>query len=179
MTPLLYMRTLAYREPYIDYENIGRIIFLRPSEIMPWHSGIPGVYVARASLTVAADSVGYVPPGTSLARAAALGAEVTRGAELRDALGGRLHDEARADALARLDRLNAELEWTERFSEPLRRAFQAADPALRAAARSELARLAIDENDLCAAWHHLSPERRAILKEALPRVDLARVGSSL
>jgi hypothetical protein len=108
-----------------------------------------------------------------VARLAAAGARDA--AALREALGGRLHDEARADALARLDRLNAELGETEAFAEPLRRAFQASDPARRAAARDELARLGIDEIDLCCAWHHLPRERRALMREMLPCAQLARL----
>jgi hypothetical protein len=172
LTPLLYMRTLAYREPYVDHEDIGRIIFLRPEEIAPWHSGIPEVYVARASRAVAASGVGYVPPGTTLARAAALAAGARDARQLREALGGRVHDEACAETLARLERLNTELARVETAAEPLRRAFQGGDPVLRAAAREQLDRLGISEHDLCAAWHHLPRERRAALRELLPRARL-------
>src|SRR5262249_8306696 len=69
LTPLLYMRTLAYREPYVDHEQIGRLMFLRPRALGAWHAGIPEVYVARATRPVAADAVGYVPGSIPLARA--------------------------------------------------------------------------------------------------------------
>jgi hypothetical protein len=172
LTPLLYMRTLAYREPYVDHEDIGRLMFLRPEEIAPWHSGIPGVYVARASRPVAADGVGYVPPGMMLARAVALAAGAADAVQLREAMGGRVHDEACAESLARLERLNAELAVVETAAEPLRRAFQGADPARRMAAREQLDRLGISEHDLCVAWHHLPRERRAALRDLLPRASL-------
>jgi hypothetical protein len=35
--------------------------------------------------------------------------------------------------------------------------------------------LGVQENDLCAAWHHIPRERRELLKEALLRLELARV----
>jgi hypothetical protein len=177
LTPLLYMRTLEYHEPYVDHEDIGRIVFLRPDEVGAWHAGIPHVYVARATRQTAPDGVGYVPPGTTLARAAALAAGARHAAELREALGGRAHDDARGAALARLDALNRELAQAEIAAEPLRRAFQAADPALRSAAREELGRLEIGEDDLCVAWHHLPRARRAELCERFAEVNLSRLGT--
>jgi hypothetical protein len=175
-TPLLYMRDLDYREPFVDHADIGRLVLLRVGEMGAWHAGLPGVYVARASRPVAADAVGYAPPGTTLADVARLAAGARDAGALREALGGRLHDEARAGALARLDRLNAELAETEVFAEPLRRAYQASDPERRAAARAELARLGIAEIDLCAAWHHLPADRRELMRAVLSGADLARLG---
>jgi hypothetical protein len=175
LTPLLYMRTLDYVEPYVDYEDIGRIVFLRPAQIAPWHSGIPQVYVARASAAVDLGALAFVPPGMPPAAAAKVAAAVTNGADFREALGGRAHDEARAESLARLQDLNTDLARAEVYAEPVRRAFQASEARIREAARAELERLGVDEHDLCAAWHHLPRERRAVLREVLPRIDLARV----
>jgi hypothetical protein len=93
------------------------------------------------------------------------------GCELREALGGRLHDEARHDARARLERIEAELRELEVVASPLRRAFQAESVSLRAAARDELARLGIAETDLCTTWHHLPRARRAELSELFRAVD--------
>src|SRR4051794_38782708 len=44
--PILYTRTASYREPYTDYEPIGRLVFPRPRELRPWFSGVADVYVA-------------------------------------------------------------------------------------------------------------------------------------
>jgi hypothetical protein len=174
LTPLLYMRTLDYLEPYVDYEDIGRIVFLRPAEIAPWHSGVPHVYVARAGVRVDLEAVAFVPPGLPLAAAANVAAGATNGVDFREALGGRLHDEARAESLARLQDLNADLARAEVYAEPVRRAFQATEARVREAVRAELARFGVDEHDLCAAWHHLPRERRAVLREVLPQIDLVR-----
>jgi len=65
--------------------------------LSPWHSGIPHIYVAKARRGVDFATVGFVPGEIPLAEAAQLlnGATDTR--ELRDALGGRIHDEAVAN----------------------------------------------------------------------------------
>lgn len=175
LTPLLYMRTVEFREPYTDYENTGRLVFLRPLHVQPWRSGVPGVFVARATRPVDLSTVAYCPGSIPLESVEPLAREVKDAAELREALGGRDYDEQLAGALHALDGLVAELEATETRAEPLRRALQSHLRDERLRAREELARLGVEENDLCAAWHHLPRERRALLKEALPRLELARV----
>src|SRR5262249_13793916 len=35
-SPIVYMRTEAYAEPYTDHEGIGRLVFLRPLVLHPW-----------------------------------------------------------------------------------------------------------------------------------------------
>jgi hypothetical protein len=167
LSPILYMRTEAYVELYADPEQIGRLVFLRPLVLWPWHSGVPHVYVARATRTADALVVGVVPGEVSLADAARRLADVRDTAELREALDGRCYDEARAATLERLDRLAAELEESERYAEPLRRRLQSGDLREQEAARERMGRLGISEHDLCAAWHHLPRERRAFLREAL------------
>src|SRR3954469_6225574 len=47
-SPIVYMRTAEYVEPYTDFEQTGRLALLRPLGLRPWHSGLPHVYVARA-----------------------------------------------------------------------------------------------------------------------------------
>jgi hypothetical protein len=175
LTPLLYMRTLDFREPYTDYENTGRLVFLRPVHVQPWHSGVPGVYVARATRPVDPSTVAYCPGSVPLERVEPLARQVASAAELREALGGRVHDEAVREALHALDVLVADMEATEARAEPLRRALQSHQREERLRAREELARLGLREHDLCAAWHHVPRERRALLKDALPRLELGRV----
>jgi hypothetical protein len=174
LTPLTYLRTDDYVEPYTDYERIGRLIFLRPLELHPWHAGVPFVYVARATRTADPATVGFVPGDVDLAAARRLALDLPDTRALRDALGGRLYDEAVTDTRRRLEELAAELEQTERAGGPLRQALQAADPRRKDWARETMRRLGIDENDLCAAWHHLPRERRGWMKEALGglRLDL-------
>jgi hypothetical protein len=169
LTPLTYLRTEAYAEPYTDHERIGRLIFLRPLLLHPWHSGVPSIYVSRATRTADAATVGFVPGHIALAEAARLGAGLKDIREWRDALGGREYDEAAAQTLSRLDVLTAELNETEKRAEPLRRRLQSSGGE-KERARDEMQRVGITEDDLCAAWHHLPRERRALLREALKRV---------
>ncbi len=167
LTPITYLRTEAYVEPYTDYEGIGRLVFLRPLLLGPWHSGVPHVYVARATRTADPATIGLVPGHVPLAEAARLCGDLRDLGELRETLGGRLYDEAVHDTLGRLEALLAEQEATEKQAGPLRRAFQSPDRRCRELAREEMGRLGITENDLCAAWHHLPRERRSLLREAL------------
>src|SRR5262245_32186813 len=51
MTPITYLRTADYREPYTDHARIGRLVVLRPMELHPWHSGLPHIYIADAAQT--------------------------------------------------------------------------------------------------------------------------------
>jgi hypothetical protein len=167
LTPITYMRTEAYVEPYTDYEQIGRIIFLRPLLLQPWHSGVPAVYVARATRTADPATIAFVPGHLDLAEVAQLTADMRNTQELREALGGREYDEVVADTLHRLDGLENELKEAERQAEPLRRRLQSPVPGQRQSAQEEMARLGIAENDLCAAWHHLPRDRRTLILDVL------------
>lgn len=177
LTPVTYLRTEAYVEPYIDHEQIGRLLFLRPLLLAPWHSGVPHVYVARASRTVDLATIGLVPGHVPLNEAARLGADLRSTSELREALGGRIYDEAMRDTLQRLETLTAEQEATEDRAGPLRRAFQSQDRRARELVREEMQRLGITEADLCAAWHHIPRDRRSYLREALAELRPAVLGS--
>jgi hypothetical protein len=173
LTPLTYVRTDGYVEPYTDHEHIGRLIFLRPLLLAPWHAGVPHVYVARATRAVDPGTVGFVPGHIPLAEAGRRCADLRNTGELRETLGGCLHDEAALDTLHRLEVLATEQEVTEERAGPLRRAFQSHDCHCRERASEEMQRLGITENNLCAAWHHLPRERRAFLSEALAELDPA------
>jgi len=175
LTPLLYMRTLDFQEPYTDYENTGRLVFLRPLHVQPWRSGVPGVFVARATRPVDLETVAYVPGAIPLETVEPLAREVKDAAELREALGGRDYEVKVEGALHALDGLVEDLEAAETRAEPLRQALQSHQRDVRMGAREELARLGVQENDLCAAWHHIPRERRELLKEALLRLELTRV----
>lgn len=171
-SPVIYMRTEDYAEPYTDYEQIGRLVFLRPLSLHPWHAGLPSVYVASASRTVEAGGIGFVPGDVPLAEAARLARELVDPGQWREALGPRWFDGAVAETLHRLDGLAAELAGAEERAEPLRRALQSTDRRWRDRARSEMDRVGLTETDLCAAWHHLPRERRSAIQEALRGVVL-------
>jgi hypothetical protein len=166
LSPLVYMRTAAYAEPYTDYEHTGRLVILRPLPLHPWHSGVEHVYVARAMPGVD-GSVGFVAGDVPLAQAAQLARDVADVYQLREVLGGRAYDEAAAESLHALERLGEELESSEVLAAPLRQLLQSADRRVREQARAEMGRVGLTESDLCTAWHHLPRERRGWIDEAL------------
>jgi hypothetical protein len=164
LTPLVYLRTAAYVEPYTDFERTGRLVVVRPLGLQPWHAGTPHVFVAKARPGVDYAAVGFVPGDVPLAEAARRLTGVTDAGELREAFGGREHDDAVADELSKLVRLATELAASEAVAAPWRDRLQSAD---RARTREVIARAGVTEADLCAAWHHLPRERRGFLVEAL------------
>ncbi|WP_143206675.1 hypothetical protein [Singulisphaera sp. GP187] len=170
LSPILYMRTEGYAEPYVDHERIGRLAILRPLALRPWHSGVATIYVARSTRSIAADALGFIPGDVPLAEAARLAADLHDARELREALGGRNHDEAVADTLQRLDRLARELETSETLAGPLRDEFQSAAPARRDRATALMDGVGLVEVDLCTAWHHLPRDRRHFVADALRRI---------
>lgn len=165
MTPITYMRSHHYIEPYTDHAQIGRLVILDPRALGVWHSGLPHVWVAEARRT--SPAVAYVPGHWSLADAADRIADARSVNEAREALGGVEHDDAAAAARVRLTALNTACDTVERRAEPLRRRLQSQDDRTRESARAEMAAKHIDERDLCVAWHHLPPARRAHLAEVL------------
>jgi hypothetical protein len=170
LTPLTYLRTAAFREPYTDHESTGRVIVLRPLSLRPWHSGVPGVFVARAAPGIDDTLVGYVPGALDLTAVGRRAAAMRSTAELREELGGPIYDGQVRESLASLDRLGAELAASERAAAPLRRRLQSRDAGERRRAREGMAAAGITEDDLCAAYHHLPRERRAALHDALARL---------
>lgn len=173
LTPITYLRTAEFREPYVDHESIGRIVVLRPLVLRPWRSGVPHVFVARAVPGVDQSIVGFVPGTMDLAAVGRRAAEMRDTGELREELGGSAYDGLVRESLAHLDRLGAELAETERAAAPLRKRLQARDRDERRRAREAMAEAGITENDLCAAWHHIPGERRRFLREAFARMAVA------
>jgi len=173
LSPITYLRTAAFREPYTDHESIGRVIVLRPLALRPWHSGVPDVFVARAAPGVDETIVGFVPGSLDLAAVGRSAAAMRSTAELREELGGVCYDGLVRASLEHLDRLGAGLAATERAAAPLRRRLQSRDARERRRAREAMAEAGITEDDLCAAWHHLPRERRRALGEALARMEQA------
>ena len=157
MTPLTYMRTWRWREPYTDYEQTGRLVFLRPHLLKPWHSGVEHVYVAPASVRVDDDAFGYVPGDLSRRQLAARLRDVRTRAQLREALGGDEYDARLRHDRAALDVLHQQRDASERRLRPLREALQRGDRGARVRVRE----LGLDESILCQAYHHVSREARA------------------
>ncbi len=124
LAPILYMRTADYEEPYVDYEAIGRLVFLQPKQLHPWHSGVPTIFVASLRQIVNPRSIGFVsghlgPHDAERRLQGAVDIDCWR-----EALAGRGFDEIVQEMLASLDRLNSELAQTERWAEPLRKRLQ-------------------------------------------------------
>lgn len=176
LSPIVYMRTADYVEPYTDNERTGRLVFLRPLALQPWHSGVAHVYVAKARPGVDSKVVGFVPGDIPLAEAAIRARGVRSARDWRGAMGGRVHDESVSESLSTLDRLARELARTEEAAAPLRRALQSADRRQRERALAEMDRAGLTEVDLCAAWHHLPRERRAFVADGLCRIVLNEGG---
>jgi hypothetical protein len=169
-SPITYMRTEDYVEPYTDHEQIGRLVFLRPLELQPWYSGVSHIYVAHAHRMANADGIGFVPGDVSLAKAAQMLRDVRNTHELRDVFAASTYDDICAETVRRLQVLTQELAESEKRAEPLRRWLQSGDAAKTGFAREHMQRLGISEHDLCAAYHHLPKDRRAFLHEALKRL---------
>jgi hypothetical protein len=166
-SPITYMRTCDYREPYTDYERIGRLVFLQPMALHPWHSGVDTIYVADGARLCREDSIGFVPGTVALADAAARLAGARTTGDLREAFGGREYDELLHHHRAGLVSLNAEAAASERLAEPLRRRLQSRDWDDKNRARQVLEHAGLTEDDLCSAWHHVPRDRRERLCAAL------------
>lgn len=174
LSPLIYMRTADYVEPYTDYERTGRLLILRPLLLHPWHSGTPSVYVARARSSVDAAMVGFVPGDVPLSEAARRAESLTSICQWRESLGGRCYDEVVAESLYALDQLAAELAASEDLAAPLRDSLQSRDRDVRQRTRDQLERVGLTEMDLCTAWHHLPHPRRDWIAETLRRMEVHR-----
>jgi len=166
-SPILYMRTSAFREPYIDYESTGRLVFLQPKQLTPWHSGVGQVYVASADHVVDPRTVAYLPGHITPESMAGVLVDIPDAAALREVLGGGVYDEARRHDLAALKALEVDLRDVDQLAEPVRRVFQSGDRQRVDAIRLWMERNAVTEADLCSAWHHLPRTRRERLRDAL------------
>ena len=169
VTPITYMRTADYEEPYTDYEGIGRLVFLQPLQLQPWYSGISSIYVALASRLPSLETIAFVPGNLPLTKAAQLSNDVVNRHEWREVLGGKEYDEIKTDSIERLKQLNQELENSEKQGLLLRNALQSPQRSIRLQALDTMQQLGLTENDLCTAWHHIAPERRIFISNALTK----------
>ncbi len=167
LSPIGYMRTADYAEPYVDHGQIGRLVLLRPLTLAPWHSGIATIYIASASRPVHWPTIAFVPGALPLRDAAHELALVRDRRELREVYGGCVFDDVVADTLGRLDHLQHSLSESERLAGPLRGHLQKGDRTSRKHARKLLESTGLTEGDLCSAWHHISASRRDFIQRAL------------
>jgi len=170
--PILYTRTADYREPYVDHEPIGRLVFLQPRLLSPWDSGVATIYVASLKQCVDPHTIGFIPAQLALADAERRLDGAADVLSLREALGGRSYDEALSETIAALDRVNAEHAETEKWAEPLRRKLQSRCRKETEGAKEWLAKHGLSESDLCTAWHHLPRTRRALVRERVKEAHL-------
>jgi hypothetical protein len=168
VTPITYLRTADYQEPYTDYARIGRIALLRPQDFRPWHSGIRHIFIALAARMPDQECLGFIPGHVPLHAAAQILATAQNRWQMREAFGGREYDEVCAETISGLDRLNVECEAAERLALPLRIRFQTGTLEAKRRLRDELCEAGLDEQDFCAAWHHLPPGKRELIQETLP-----------
>lgn len=166
LSPITYLRTADYLEPYIDYGRIGRIMLLRPREVTPWHAGIDEVYVASRGTMIDPDTMVFIPADIPLSVAAEQFAMVTQRRELADAIHPSLYQAMIADTLERLETIERTHRETERLSAPLRKLFQSAQQRDRDDAVRCMEKAGLSESDLCTAWHHLPDERREYITAA-------------
>lgn len=167
-SPVTYLRTARYREPFVDHGHFGRIAVLPSATAAVWHAGIPEVFVAEADTAVEPRAMALVPDDADLEALARAAEDLRDVRELRDQLGGAAHDRWQAATAERLRSFARELAEVEAHLAPLRRAFQSRDVAHRRRSRAHMAARGLTEHDLCAAWHHIAPARRAEV------IDIAR-----
>ncbi len=167
-TPLLYMRTAKFREPFIDYAQTGRLVFLHARSLGPWHAGVAEVYVARAGRWPTTGTFGYVPYNIDFESVAQTGLRTMD--DLREHLGATAYDQQCEHDRRALQRLNAEAAQAERWAHPLRLALQSCNTKRRQLARQRMSQANIDDQLLCAAWHHLPQSQRDHLMRTLSQL---------
>jgi hypothetical protein len=172
-SPVTYLRTADYREPFVEHGHFGRVAVLASARAAVWHAGIAEVFVAPADAVFEPGAMALVPDDVDLT-ALARDAGAMRGArELREHLGGAAHDDWQAATADRLRDFARELAEVERRLAPLRRGFQSSARDERQQIRERMARHGLTEHDLCAAWHHIAPERRAAVIEIAGALEAA------
>ncbi len=167
LSPITYLRTAAYREPYVDHGRIGRIMLLQPEHIEPWHSGVEMVFIAPREIKIDLQSMVFIPAEIPLVEAAVRFHGMRRRDELVEAVSRREYEAAVNETLASVDSLQQTHDETERLAGPLRKLFQSMNRHDRDQAREWMQRLGLSESDLCTAWHHLSSDRRREIQASL------------
>ena len=176
VSPITYLRTADYREPYTDYGQIGRVMLLNPELVSPWRSGLESVFITSRATEVNPDTMVFLPAEIPMVDAAVRLDGVKTFSEFQDAIGTAFYSEAVAETRHRVNQIIASHAETEKLAAPLRKLFQSSNREDREKARTWMEQLDIDESDLCMAWHHLPEHRRAFIKNQLrelPQLKLA------
>ena len=176
-SPVTYLRTAGYGEPFVEHGHFGRVLVLPSARAELWHAGIAEVFVAPADAAFEPDAMALVPDdgagGADLGALARAAAAMRDARELHEHLGGAVHDAWQAATAERLREFARELAEVERRLAPLRRGFQACDRALRRRTRDWMAAHGLTEHDLCAAWHHIAPARRIEVLDVAAQLEVA------
>lgn len=161
--PVVWLRTAEAPLPTRAAREFGEIILLRPMSLLPWRTCERGVYVASRAHVAAPGSLGFVPPGSDRLDLAKRARRLSTEEEWRDRLSPRVYDTARGSAKKRVESYRRERDLVDAAAAPLRRALRD-DPA---AARREMERLGLREEDLCGPWFGLTPARRREVRRIL------------
>lgn len=167
LSPVTYLRTTDYCEPYTDYIGIGRIMLLQPRSISPWRSGVESVFIASRKIQVDVDGMVFIPQEVSFSGDSAQFLYAKSIRDVEDIFGVRCYRDAKQETRLKLEQAIAEHAESETLAGPLRKLFQSADECERERARAQMQRLSLTESDLCTAWHHLPQQRREQIRWAL------------
>jgi hypothetical protein len=163
MSPILYLRTARYAEPYEDAEEIGRLAILQPSRLTPWHAGYDQVFVAGAHMAPDPAHMVVVPTAWSFGVEAEHLSGLPDADAVREVIGRLVHRDMCEALLARTTSLIAAQEASEQRARPVRQMLQTGTPRQREQIRSSMREHGVSERDLCSAWHHVPTERQEAL----------------
>lgn len=166
-SPITYLRTADYREPYVDHGGIGRIMLLDPQRVTPWHSGIETVYIAPRTTSIDWQSMVFIPAEIPLQQAANRFHDIRCRDHLIETIGQSEYRDLQTDTAARLNHLIQSHVDSEKIASRLRQKFQSMNQHDRELAAKWMERSGLTESDLCTAWHHISDQRRQFIQAAL------------
>lgn len=166
-SPITYLRSADYREPYVDHGCIGRVMLLRPEVVNPWHSGIETVYIASRTIKIDLQSMIFIPAEISLHEAADRFLEAVCLDEVIEIVGRSEYQSMQRETLSRLNGLIQTHAQSEKAGASLRRKYQSMQQGDREVAANWMSQLGLTESDLCTAWHHIPTARRDLILAAL------------
>ncbi len=175
VSPITYLRTAEYCEPYVDYGKIGRILLLNPRIVGPWLSGVDCVYIASGKTLVDPSSMVFIPDEIGVVFAAARLSQAKRRDEVAEVIGPAFYRDAIRETYHQLQSLLESQRASEQWLAPLRQRYQSMKPGERERVATWMERHAVTERDLCSAWHHLPIERRGRLSALAQQVAKERL----
>ncbi len=166
-SPITYLRSADYREPYVDHGCIGRIMLLKPEAVRPWHSGIDTVYIAARTIKIDPQSMIFIPAEISLHEAATRFVDAACLDEVLEIVGRADYQSMQQATHSRLTELIETHVQSEKKGAKLRCKFQSWQQGDREIAAKWMDKLGLTESDLCTAWHHIPTARREWIQAAL------------